>query len=227
MGPAPCCPRDGVFSWGGWRANQNQCKMGQSPCDTISRPCYENLTVQRAGFEPSLTHQGIIAEVAGNFSHKPQRTCNLGIIPPPISLNLTGVIDTTGIPVAVRDRFTFRASTVFAIAALVGLSNPPAGYSQPDVSEVWCKTHNSDASAVSRCIEAEKGSGPPTRRATETHLRPGPLSGDLPLPRPRPQAAPQPTPEYVQATDKLWQSAPVPSLMRSDQAGPSDARLEE
>ena len=115
-----------------------------------------------------------------------------------------------------RDRLTCWASIVFVLAALVGVSNPPsAAYSQPDgSSEVWCKAHNSDASAASCCIEAERGFGPSTRRATENHLRPGPLSGNLPLPRPRPQAAPHPTPEYVQATGKPQKSDPMPSSMR-------------
>src|SRR6516164_7125102 len=138
-----------------------------------------------------------------------------------VAERLTGVFDSIGIPFAVRDRLTFRASVVFAVAALFGLSNPPAGYSQPDESsQVWCRAHNSDPDAVSRCIEAEKG---PPRRATEDHLRQVPPRG-LPLPRPRPQAAPQPAPEFAQqATDKVQ---PMPSSMTSDQAGPSDARLE-
>jgi hypothetical protein len=89
------------------------------------------------------------------------------------------------------------------------------------------RAHNSDPSAVNHCIEAERGFAPPARQPTEDHVRRAPLSSSLPLPRPRPQAAPQPMPEYVQATDKPQQSAPPPSPMSSDQAGPSDARLEE
>ena len=59
-------------------------------------------------------------------------------------------------PFAVRDQL-FRASVLFAIATLLVLPNPPAGYAQPyESSEVWCKAYNSDPSAVSRCIEAEK-----------------------------------------------------------------------
>jgi hypothetical protein len=114
------------------------------------------------------------------------------------------------------------------MAALLWLSSPPAGYAQPDESsEAWCKAHNSDPGAVSHCIEAERGLASPARRATEDHLRQVPVSRSLPLPRPRPQAAPHPTSEYVQATDKPQQSTPVPGSMSSDQAGPSDARLEE
>jgi hypothetical protein len=145
-----------------------------------------------------------------------------------VAERLTGVVDSTGVPFAVRDRLTFRASVVFAIAVLLGLSNPPAGYSEPDeASEVWCKAHNSDPSAVSHCIEAEKGFGQPKQRATEDRLKHVPLSGALPLPRPR-KAAPHPTPEFVQqAADKPQQSAPMPTSMTNDQVGPSDARFEE
>jgi Domain of unknown function (DUF3387) len=35
--------------------------------------------------------------------------------------------------VALEGRLTFRASVVFAVVALLGLLNPPAGYSQPDL----------------------------------------------------------------------------------------------
>ena len=167
----------------------------------------------------SLGFDTIPSSPTRNFSH------NKSVIEhypaPDIAEQLAGVVDSIGIPFAVRD--TFRASVVFAVVAFFGLSNPPAGYSQPDESsQVWCKAHNSDPSAVSRCIEAEKG---PPRRATEDHLRQVPLSRGLPLPRPRPQAAPQPAPEFAQqVTDK---EQPMPGSMTSDQAGPSDARLEE
>ena len=57
----------------------------------------------------------------------------------------------------VRDQLTFRASVLFAIAALLVLPNAPAAYAQPyESSEVWCKAYNSDATAIRRCIETEK-----------------------------------------------------------------------
>jgi lipoprotein-anchoring transpeptidase ErfK/SrfK len=48
-------------------------------------------------------------------------------------------------------------SVPIAIATLLVLANSPAAYAQRyESSEVWCKTYNSDPTAVSRCIEAEK-----------------------------------------------------------------------
>jgi hypothetical protein len=177
------------------------------------------VAIPGAGFARFITHRGLF--------HQRSLSHNFDSIPRRIRGRLTGG-RFNRIAVAVRDRLTFRTFGAFAMAALLWLSSPPAGHSQPDESsEAWCKAHNSDPSAVSHCIEAERGFAPPARRPTEDHVRQAPLSHNLPLPRPRPQAAPQPMPEYVQATDKPQQSAPPPSPMSSDQARPSDARLEE
>jgi hypothetical protein len=77
--------------------------------------------------------------------------------------------------VAVRGQ-VFRVSVLFAIATLLVLPNEPAVYAQPyESSEVWCKAYNSDLSAVSRCIEAEKrmllGHAYPYRSPPQTRSR--------------------------------------------------------
>src|SRR5215831_5391312 len=50
----------------------------------------------------------------------------------------------------------FSRTTIFAVAALLGQSSLPAGSQPAEPTEVWCRAHNSDPSAVSNCIEAEK-----------------------------------------------------------------------
>jgi len=71
----------------------------------------------------------------------------------------------------------------------------PAGSQPAQPTEAWCKAHNSDPSAVSNCIEAEKRLVLET--AQKLPARP------LPIPRPRPQAAPIVTAEPAQqAFDK-------------------------
>jgi hypothetical protein len=75
----------------------------------------------------------------------------------------------------------FSRSVIFAVAALLGQSSLPAGSQPAQPTEAWCRAHNSDPSAVSNCIEAEKRMV--LKTAQKLPARP------LPLPRPRPQAA--------------------------------------
>ena len=86
----------------------------------------------------------------------------------------------------------FSRATIFAVAALLGQSSLPARSQPAEPTEVWCRAHNSDPSAVSHCIEAEKRLLPKTAQTLPT--RP------LPLPRPRPQAVPTVTAEPMQQT---------------------------
>jgi hypothetical protein len=91
-----------------------------------------------------------------------------------------------------RHRLTFSTTAVFAVAALLGQSGLPAGSQPAEPTEAWCRAHNSDPSAVSHCIEAEKRLLPNTVQK--------PPARPLPLPQPRPQAAPTVTAEPVQQT---------------------------
>jgi hypothetical protein len=85
----------------------------------------------------------------------------------------------------------FSRSAIFAVAALLGQSvSLPAGSQPAEPTEAWCKAHNSDPTAVSNCIEAEKRLV--LKTAQKLPARP------LPLPRPRPQVAPIVTAEPVQ-----------------------------
>ena len=91
-----------------------------------------------------------------------------------------------------RHWLTFSTTAVFAVAALLGQSDLPAGSQPAEPTEAWCRAHNSDPSAVSHCIEAEKRLLPKTVQK--------PPARPLPLPQPRPQAAPTVTAEPVQQT---------------------------
>ena len=82
----------------------------------------------------------------------------------------------------------FSRSAIFAVAALLGQSSLPAGSQPAEPTEAWCRTHNSDPSAVSKCIEAEK----------QLVLKTAHKLPALPLPRPRPQAVPIATAEPMQ-----------------------------
>jgi len=84
----------------------------------------------------------------------------------------------------------FSRSAIFAVVGLLGQSCLPAGSQPAEPTEAWCRAHNSDPSAVSNCIEAEKRLV--LKTAQKLPARP------LPLPRPRPQAAPIVTAEPVQ-----------------------------
>jgi hypothetical protein len=84
----------------------------------------------------------------------------------------------------------FSRSAVFAVAALLGQSSLPARSQPAEPTEVWCRAHNFDSSAVSNCIEAEKRLL--LKTAQKLPARP------LPLPRPRPHDAAIVTAEPVQ-----------------------------
>ena len=84
----------------------------------------------------------------------------------------------------------FSRSAIFAVAALLGQSNLPAGSQPAEPTEAWCSAHNSAPSAVSNCIEAEKRMVLKTAQKLPAH--------PLPLPRPRPQAVPIVTAEPAQ-----------------------------
>jgi hypothetical protein len=84
----------------------------------------------------------------------------------------------------------FSRSAVFAVAALLGQSSLPAGSQPAESTEIWCRAHNFDPSAVSNCIEAEKRLL--LKTAQKLPARP------LPLPRPRPHDAAIVTAEPVQ-----------------------------
>jgi len=84
----------------------------------------------------------------------------------------------------------FSRSAIFAVAAVLGQSSLPAGSQPAEPTEAWCRTHNSDPSAVSNCIEAEKRLV--LKTAQKLPARP------LPLPRPRPQVVPIATAEPMQ-----------------------------
>src|SRR5262249_39796658 len=83
----------------------------------------------------------------------------------------------------------FSRSAIFAVSALLGQSSLPAGSQAAEPTEVWCRAHNSDPSAVSNCIDAEKRLV--LKTAQKLPARP------VPLPLPRPQAAPIVTAEPV------------------------------
>jgi hypothetical protein len=84
----------------------------------------------------------------------------------------------------------FSRSAIFAVAASLVQSSLPAGSQPAEPTEVWCRAHNFDPSAVSNCVEAEKRLL--LKTAQKLPARP------LPLPRPRPHAAPIVTAEPVQ-----------------------------
>ena len=84
----------------------------------------------------------------------------------------------------------FSRSAIFVVAALLAQSSVPAGSQPAEPTEDWCRAHNSDPSAVSNCIEAEKRMVLKTAQKLPVH--------PIPLPRPRPQAVPIVTAEPAQ-----------------------------
>jgi hypothetical protein len=153
---------------------------------------------------PTSRHGLGAAPIAGRGSHK---NCNLASY----SL-LQRLFQRAG--GSVRHRVvTLWTTAVFTAATLVAQSALPAGSQPAESSEVWCKAHNPDPVAASRCIETERRllsqSAKPKRLEKSTapsadnpvsvgmqkpHARP------LPLPRPRPQTAPTVTAEPVLQT---------------------------